>query len=195
MQRAFRLIGLAAIYTAGFLVVELFGALHPYAWTYSAVPAALVCAWPYFKLCQRYPMPGVAMLSGVMLLLISFIIGQGHEFLVLGCFGFGMIAEGLRKLFGNCRGRWGVITSYTVLSLIPFSKTCVLWIDFETAMNMFMSKYRELYYATMGRMLSRTMLITMIILTVVIAFSIMWLLTRDWRPREDYHFDFDTNDE
>lgn len=189
------MIGLAAIYTAGFLVVELFGALHPYAWTYSAVPAALVCAWPYFKLCQRYPMPGVAMLSVVMLLLISFIIGQGHEFLVLGCFGFGMIAEGLRKLFGNCRGRWGVITSYTVLSLIPFSKTCVLWIDFETAMNMFMSKYRELYYATMGRMLSRTMLITMIILTVVIAFSIMWFLTRDWRPREDYHFDFDTNDE
>ena len=93
MQRAFRLIGLAAIYTAGFLVVELFGALHPYAWTYSAVPAALVCAWPYFKLCQRYPMPGVAMLSVVMLLLISFIIGQGHEFLVLGCFGFGMIAD------------------------------------------------------------------------------------------------------
>ena len=160
MQRAFRLIGLAAIYTAGFLVVELFGALHPYAWTYSAVPAALVCAWPYFKLCQRYPMPGVAML-----------------------------------IIGNCSRSWGVITSYTVLSLIPFSKTCVLWIDFETAMNMFMSKYRELYYATMGRMLSRTMLITMIILTVVIAFSIMWFLTRDWRPREDYHFDFDTNDE
>jgi hypothetical protein len=186
MQRAFRLIGLAAIYTAGFFVVEIFGALHPYAWTYSAVPAAIVCAWPYFKLCQRYPMPGVAMLSIVLLLLLNFIIGQGHEFLVMGCFGFGMIAEGLRKLFGNCRGRWGVISSYAVMSLIPFSKTCVLWIDYDTVLDMDINNMRDIYYASMGRMLSWSMLGTMIVITLVLAVLTMWVLTLHWRPRDKY---------
>ena len=46
MQRAIKLIGLALLYVLAFFVVEIFGALHPYVWIYSAVPAALVAAWP-----------------------------------------------------------------------------------------------------------------------------------------------------
>ena len=186
MERAFKLIGLALLYVLAFCIVELFGYFHPYAWTYSAVPAAVACAWPYFKLCQRYPIPGVAMLCAVLLLLANFIFGQGHEFLAIGCFGFGFIAEGLRKLFGNCRGRWGVITSYAAMTLIPFSKTCVLWIDFETAQNLIFYKMPDLYYASLGRMLSWTILGVAVVTTVILAVLIMWILTRDWRPRDKY---------
>lgn len=185
MERAYKVIGLALLYVLAFFIVELFGMVHPYAWTYSAVIAAVTASWPYFKLCQRYPIPGVAMLCAILLLLFNFIIGQGHEFLMFGCFGFGLIAEGLRKFLGNYRGRWGVISSYVVMSLIPFSKTCVLWVDFETASGMF-SKYlfefRDIYYATLGRMLSYPILATMIIITLVLACLSMWILTLNWRP-------------
>lgn len=186
MERAFKLIGLALLYVLAFFVVELIGYFHPYGWTYSAVPAAIACSWPYFKLCQRYPIPGVAMLCAVMMLLVNFIFGQGHEFLAVGCFGFGFIAEGLRKLSNNCRGRWGVIASYAAMSLIPFSKTCVLWIDYDTAKDMFIYNMRDLYYASLGRMLSWSMLATMIVITLAFAAIIMWILTYNWRPRDKY---------
>ncbi len=192
MERAYKVIGLALLYVLAFFIVEIIGIFHPYAWTYSAVIAAVTASWPYFKLCQRYPIPGIAMLCAIMLLLFNFIIGQGHEFLLIGCFALGLVAEGLRKLFGNCHGRTGVIASYVTLSLIPFCKTCVMWIDFDTARSMFilnrLSWYKgmwlDIHYATLGRMLSFPMLITMLIITIVLAALSMWLLTINWRPSD-----------
>ena len=46
MQRAVTLIGLALLYLLAFLFVEFLGTMHPYLWTYSAVPAAFFAAWP-----------------------------------------------------------------------------------------------------------------------------------------------------
>lgn len=185
-KKVLRVLALSLLYVLAFFIVEVAGWFHPYAWTYAAVPAAVIAAWPYFKLCQRYPIPGMAMLCAVMILLLNFILGQGHEFLALGCFVFGFIAEGLRKLFGNCRGRWGVISSYAVMSLIPFSKTCVLWIDYETVLDMEINNMRDIYYASMGRMLSWSMLGTMIVITLLLAVITMWILTLHWRPRDKY---------
>lgn len=187
MQRAIKLIGLALLYVVAFLFVEGFGIIHPYAWTYSAVPAAVLAAWPYYKLNERYPLPGMAMLCAVMLLMLNFLFGQGHEIFALGCFVLGFIAEGLRKFIGNYRSRKGTIASYVVMSLIPFTKTCVWWIDFDTASNMNIINYRDVYYATLGRMLNLTTLITMIVLTVVLALVSIWFFTRRWNPREPYH--------
>ena len=186
MNKVIIVIGLALLYVVAVCAVELMGFYHPFFWTYCAVFASITAAWPYFKLCQRYPIPGMAMLCAVMLLLLNFILGQGHEFLALGCFIFGFIAEGLRKLFGNCRGRWGVISSYAVMSLIPFSKTCVLWIDYDTVLDMDINNMRDIYYASMGRMLSWSMLGTMIVITLVLAVLTMWVLTLHWRPRDKY---------
>ncbi len=186
MQKVIRVFGLVLLYVLAFFIVEVLGWYHPYAWTYCAVPAAVIAAWPYFKLCQRYPVPGMAMLCAIMLLLFNFIIGQGHEFLAVGCFGFGFIAEGLRKISKNCRGRWGVIASYAVMSLIPFSKTCVLWISYETAADMEINNMRDIYYAQFGRMLSWSMLASMLVLTVVLATLTMWIMTRFWHPRDKY---------
>ena len=187
MEKALKVIGLALLYVLAFVVVETLGRFHPYAWTYSAVLAAVVAAWPYFKLCQRYPMPGVAMLCAVLLLMFNFAIGQGHELLALGCFILGFVAEGLRKLFGNYRGRTGVITSYAVMSLIPFSKTCVLWINYDIVKQMIIPNFQNIYYAsTGGRLVSLSMLIMMIVITLVLAVITMWILTRNWRPHEQY---------
>lgn len=186
MQKVLRVIILALLYVLAFFIVEVTGWYHPYAWTYGAVPAAVIAAWPYFKLCQRYPIPGMAMLCAVLLLLFNFIIGQGHEFLALGCFGFGFIAEGLRKISDNCRGRWGVIASYAVMSLIPFSKSCVLWVDFKTLQDMEITNMRDIYYAQFGHMTSWPMLALMLLLTLVLAVVTMWILTRHWHPRDKY---------
>lgn len=186
MQRAIKLIGLALIYVFAFIIVELLSRFHPYAWTYSAVPAAALAAWPYYKLCQRYPLPGMAMLCAVLLLMINFLFGQGHEIFALGCFGLGFVAEGFRKFWGNYRGRKGTIASYAAMSLIPFSKTCVWWVNFDLASKMNISNYDDVYYATFGRMLSLPILITMIVITLVLAIGIMWFLTRNWHPRENY---------
>ena len=188
MQSAVKLIGLALIYALAFVLVEVFAGMHPYAWTYSAVPAALIAAWPYFKLCERYPLPGIAMLCAILLLMVNFLIGQGHEIFAIGCLVLGFIAEGLRKLWGNYRGRKGTIASYAVLSLMPFTKTCVWWVDFETVTNMNIYNKRDIYYATLaGKILSFPVLTTMVVLTIVIAFTAMWILTRKWNPREKYN--------
>lgn len=187
MQRAVKLIGLALLYALAFIIVEVFGGFHPYAWTYSAVPAAIIAAWPYYKLCERYPLPGIAMLGAILLLMVNFLMGQGHEIFAIGCFALGFIAELCRKLWGNYRGRKGTIASYAILSLMPFTKTCVWWINFEIASEMNIPNYLDVYYATHGRMLNFSILITMVVITLVLAIGIMWLLTRNWNPREQYH--------
>ncbi|MBQ9556080.1 MAG: MptD family putative ECF transporter S component [Muribaculaceae bacterium] len=187
MERAIKVIGLALLYVVAVSLFELVGFFHPFFWTYSAVFAAVVAAWPYFKLNQRYPMPGIAILCAVLLLLLNFIFGQGHEYFALGCVLLGCIAEGLRKFLGNYRQSRGVIASYAVMSLIPFSKSIVLWIDYDTAMELIISQMGDIYAAVMGRMLSKYMLLAMIILTLILAVLTMWLLTRHWHPREEYH--------
>lgn len=187
MERAIRVIALALLYVIAVSVVELVGYFHPFFWTYSAVFAAVTAAWPYFKLNQQHPMPGMAILCAVLLLLLNYIFGQGHEYFALGCVVFGCIAEGLRKLIGNYRDRRGVIASYAVMSLIPFSKSIVLWIDYETAMQLIINNMGDIYAAVMGRMLSKYMLLAMIVLTVVFALITMWMLTRHWHPRDQYH--------
>ena len=187
MQRAIKLIGLALLYVLAFLIVEGLGAVHPYAWTYSAVPAAVLAAWHYYKLNERYPLPGMAMLCAVMLLMLNFLFGQGHEVFALGCLILGFIAEGLRKFLGNYRSRKGTIASYVVMSFIPFTKTCVWWIDFDTAWGMSLINKKDIYYATQGRMLSLPILTTMIILTFVLALIAIWFFTRRWNPREPYN--------
>ena len=175
------------LYVLAFFIVEVLGALHPYVWTYSAVPAALIAAWPYYKLCERYPLPGMAMLCAILLLMVNFLFGQGHEIFALGCFLFGFIAEGFRKMWGNYRGRKGTIASYAAMALIPFSKTCVWWVDFETVTTMNIYNKQDIYYATLaGKILSLPVLLSMIALTLVLAIGAMLLLTRNWNPREKY---------
>lgn len=187
MERVLKVVGLALLYVLAFFIVEILGIFHPYAWTYSAVPAAVIAAWPYYKLCERYPLPGLSMLCAVLLLILNFIFGQGHEILAIGCFVFGFIAEGFRKFLGNYRSRIGTIASYATLSLIPFSKTCVWKIDYGIAENMNIYNWKDIFYATQGRMVDWNMMIVMVIITLVLAICTMWLLTRNWRPREEYH--------
>ena len=188
MQRAIKLIGLALLYVLAFIIADAIGFFHPYIWTYSAVPAALLAAWPYYKLCERYPLPGMAMLCALLVLMVNFLFGQGHEIFALGCIIFGFIAEGCRKFLGNYRSRKGTIASYVVMSLIPFTKTCVWWIDFATASEMNIYNWNDIYYATQaGKLLSYPVLSGMVILTILIAFAVMWFITRDWNPREEYH--------
>jgi len=175
---------LVLLYIVAIEVIELLGFFHPFAWTYSAVFAAVTAAWPYFKLCQRHPIPGMAIICALAILIFNYIIGEGHVLYAVGCVGFGCIAEFLRKIFGNYKGRKGVIASYAALSLIPFSKSCVLWLDYDTAMGLVISRMGDIYAALMGRMLSKYMLGSMIILTLILAVSIMWILTKNWRPRE-----------
>ena len=187
MERAVKVLILAALYVVAVTLPEFLGFIHPFGWTYSAVFAAVLAAWPYFKLNQQHPMPGMAILCTMLLLMVNFLFGQGHEYFALGCVGLGCVAEGLRKLFGNYRGRKGVIASYAALSLIPFSKSIVLWIDYETAMGLVISRMGDIYAAVMGRMLSKYMLLSMIILTLVLAIVAMTILTAHWRPRDQYH--------
>ena len=187
MDGAIKVLVLAIIYVIAFFAVECLGFLHPFGWTYSAVFLAVVAAWPYFKLCQRFPMPCVAILCAVLLLMCNFLIGQGHEYFAIGCVGLGCLAEVLRKVLGNYRGRNGVIASYAVMSLIPFSMSIVLWLDYDTAMQLFINRMGDIYAAVMGRMLSKYMLLAMIILTLILAVLTMWILTRNWRPRDEYH--------
>lgn len=184
MERVIKVLILAFIYVLAVSVVELLGFYHPFFWTYSAVFVAVIAAWPYFKLCQSAPLPGMAILCAVLLLMCNFIFGQGHEYFALGCMGLGCIAEGLRKLLGNYRGRNGVIASYCVMSLIPFTKSIVLWIDYEASMGLIVSRMGDIYAAVMGRMLSKYMFMSMVVLTLVFAFVTMWILTRNWRPRD-----------
>ena len=187
MDSALKVIGLALLYVIAVSIVELVGYFHPFFWTYSAVFAAVIAAWPYFKLCQRFPMPGIGILCAVLLLLLNFIFGQGHEYFALGCVGFGCIAEVLRKMLGNYRERRGVIASYAAMSLIPFSKSIVLWIDYESAMELIINNMGDIYAAVMGRMLSKYMAISMVVLTLVFAVVTMWILTKNWHPRDEYH--------
>ena len=81
-----------------------------------------------------------------------------------------------------------MISSYVVMSLIPFSKSIALWIDYDTAMDLIISRMGDIYAAVMGRMLSKYMFMAMVALTVILAFITIWMLTRDWHPRDRYGY-------
>ena len=191
MDKVAKVLGLAMLYVIAIEVIETMGFYHPFFWTYCAVFAAIAAAWPYFKLCQRYPIPGIAIMCAVLLHIVNFIFGQGNEYFAAGCIGLGCIAEGLRKFFGNYRGAKGVIASYAAMSLIPFSKSIVLWVDYEAAMELIINRMGDIYAAVMGRMLSKYMFMAMFVLTLVFAIVMMWILTRNWRPREEYHLEIE----
>ena len=182
MESAIKALGLALAYVLIIFIVQMIGFFHPFFWTYAAVFAAVATAVPYFLLCRRFPIPGIAILCAVMFIILSFIIGEGHEYLAAGGIVLACLAEAMRKIFGNYRGRAGVVTSYAFLSLLPFTTSCTLWIDYQTAMDLIIGKMGDIYAAVMGRMLSKYMLIAMICLTVVLAVVMMVILTRDWRP-------------
>ena len=187
MNSALKVLALVILYVIAVSVIELLGFYHPFFWTYSAVFAAVIAAWPYFKLCQRHPLPGLAMLCALVLLILNFIFGQGHEYFALGCVVLGFIAEGCRKYLGGYRSRKGVIASYAAMSLIPLTKSIVLWIDYDTAMDMIISRMGDIYAAVMGRMMSKYMFMAMFVLTLIAAVGMMWILTRNWYPRDEYH--------
>ena len=65
MERAVKVLVLALLYVLAVCIVELVGFYHPFFWTYSAVFAAVLAAWPYFKLCQSHPIPGMAILCAI----------------------------------------------------------------------------------------------------------------------------------
>ncbi len=182
MESVIKAIGLALAYTLIIVIIQMLGFFHPFFWTYAAVFAAAATAVPYFLLCRRFPIPGIAILLAVTFIISSFIIGEGHEYLAVGSIALACLAEAMRKMMGNYRGRAGVVTGYAFMSLIPFTTSCTLWIDYETAMQLVINRMGDIYAAVMGRMLSKYMLIAMIILTLVIAVVTMVLLTRDWRP-------------
>ena len=130
----------------------------------------------------------MAMLCALMLLMFNFLFGQGHEIFAMGCIILGFIAESLRKFLGNYRGRKGTIASYAVLALIPFTKTCVWWVDFTAASEMNIYNWYDIYYASLGgKILSLPVLSIMILLTIVFALIAIYVVTRDWNPREEYH--------
>lgn len=192
MDKALKLIGIGLLYVLAIFIVECAGFYHPFMWTYCAVFAAVLAAWPYYFLNKQYPMPGIAMLCVMLLLLFNFAIDEWHEYFAIGCLVLGFIAEGLRKYIGKYRSRKGVIASYAVMSLIPFTKSIVLWIDYETAMELVINRMGDIYAAVMGRMLSKYMLLAMIILTLIFAVVTMWLLTINWHPRDRYQIGYDS---
>ena len=63
-----------------------------------------------------------------------------------------------------------------------------MWIDYETAMDLIISNMGDIYAAVMGRMLSQYMAMSMVAITLILAVGIMYILTRDWRPSDRYHF-------
>ena len=83
MERAIKVIILALAYVVAVAVIDLLGFFHPFFWTYSAVFAAITAAIPYYLLCRRFPMPGMAILCAVLLLMLNFAFGQGHEYFAL----------------------------------------------------------------------------------------------------------------
>jgi hypothetical protein len=44
----------------------------------------------------------------------------------------------------------------------------------------------DIYAAVMGHMVSKYMFMAMVALTLIFAVTTMWILTRNWHPRDQY---------
>lgn len=169
--------GFMLLYFVATVVCACLGFLHPFLWVYSAIPCAVLGAWPYFKLLEKFPLPGMAVLTAIVFVGMHLLMGEGDGLLVLLASLIAVVAEGLRLVGGYASAK-GRILSYMAFSLMPLANTLRMWLKPEESMQITVDEMGTEYADKMVNVLSCGLLIAMVVLTVALAFVMGKLLLR-----------------
>lgn len=177
MKKFAAIFGLMLLYFVATVVCACLGFLHPFLWVYSALPCAILGAWPYCKLLEKYPLPGMAVLTTVVFVALHLLMGEGDLLLVGLAAVIGIVAEGVRRVSGYEASK-GRMLSYMVISLLPLANTLRMWLKPEQSMQITVDEMGESYAEQMQGVLEVWLLVVMVILTVALACFMFKVLNR-----------------
>lgn len=170
------------LYFVAYLASECLGFLHPFCFLYFGLFAAALCAWPYSRLVSKHPVPGMAIMSVAVVLIVYILVGEVKEFKLLSVWGslaLGLVAEIVRYLVTDKRK--AIIYSYLPLSLIPFTSTEYMW---SSPTHMYAETVEEMgtsYADTMQPLFNGWLEAGMVVVTLLVAFFCIKIFTNRWR--------------
>ena len=168
MKHFFTIIGLILLYYIAALACNILGFFHPFLWVYSALPCAILTAWPYCKLVKLYPRFGMALLTTAVVTLIYLAMGEGDMLYIWLSLAIGIAAE-VARLAGGYRSFTSRILGYCIITLLPFANTLRMWIDRDNAMAMTNTEMGADYTTQMAQVLSPWLLALIIVCTLILA--------------------------
>ncbi len=168
----------AVLYFVAFLAADCLGFLHPFLYLYSALAAAILCAWPYVKLNQKHPVTGMAIIPVALMVFLFAAIGEAKMDFVAIALLIGLVAEAVRHLAGPYDNPRSIRASYPVVSLIPFSAVLFLWTAPGHMYPETMQEMGKAYADKMQPLYNIGLEIGMIVLTIIIAYVCCYLLTK-----------------
>ena len=155
-------------YYAATLACLFLGALHPFLWVYGSLTCAVLAAWPYCRVVNRYPYMGVTLFVTALSVVINLALGEGDLLYVCLALGIGLLAEVVRRV-GDYKSLTSQVSGYMVMSLLPFSNTLRMWIYYDESMAITMDEMGPEYAEKMTHVLSPWLLVGMVLLTLVLA--------------------------
>ena len=168
-------------YFVAFLAAECIGFIHPFCYLFFGLFAAVLCAWPYAKLCQNHPVSGMALVCVATVIIIYTVMGEVSGFKLLFVWGglaLGLVAEIIAALAGERGSQMNIALSYLPLSLIPFASTAFMW---QSPTHMYAETIEEMgteYADAMQPLFLSWLNVAMILVTLAVAYGCAMLCTR-----------------
>ena len=168
MKKSLSILALTLCYYAATLACLFIGALHPFLWVYGALTCAVLAAWPYCRLVNQHPYPGMALLVTTVSVIINMALGEGDMLYVSLALAIGLVAEGVRVI-GGYKSLTSQILGYCVIALLPFANTLRMWILPEESMQITLEEMGADYADKMKDVLPVWLLVCMVLVTILLA--------------------------
>lgn len=168
MKTFLSVLGWALGYYVATLASLFLGALHPFMWVYGSLTCAVLAAWPYCRVVNRYPYMGVTLFVTALSVVINLALGEGDLLYVCLALGIGLLAEVVRRV-GDYKSLTSQVSGYMVMSLLPFSNTLRMWIYYDESMAITVDEMGPEYAEKMTHVLSPWLLVGMVLLTLALA--------------------------
>lgn len=168
----------AVLYFVAFLAADCLGFLHPFLYLFFALAAAILCAWPYVKLSQKHPAPGMAIIPVALTVLLFAVMGEAKMDFVAIALCLALVAEAVRYLAGPYDSPRSIRASYPVVSLIPFSAVLFMWTSPGHMYPETIEEMGQAYADKMQPLFNIGLEAGMIVLTLGIAYCAARLLTK-----------------
>lgn len=178
MKDGMKILGWSLLYYVATFVSSMVGFFHPFLWVYNAILAALLAAYPYFRLVKGWPACGITLVPLVLSVVLNMAMGEGDWLYVILAISIGALTEIIRKVSGDYQSAKSQIAGYMTFALVPFSNTLRMWILPDASMARTVEDMGQTYAGQMTGVLQPWMLVVGVLLTLGVAWICGKCLTK-----------------
>lgn len=161
-------LGLALIYLAITLTVQISGALMAFAWLFMTPLIALFAWLPYLYLTARVQKAGAVLIINLVVVIAYWVAGELSALLLASLLACAILAEIARKLSGYNSFK-GNLVSYLLMAFSTVGSPLYVWVSHDYAIEECVEEMSPAYARAVEGLSSPGMLIAMLLATIVTA--------------------------